>query len=300
DNVIDMNRFPIPKITEMVTGNRKIGLGVMGWADMLIKLRIPYNSEEAIHLGEKLMCFINCEAKKTSHSLALERGAFPNFKSSVYDDGRSESLLRNATVTTIAPTGTISIIGGCSSGIEPLFAISFLRKTPQFELLEVNPLFEEVARKEGFYTPELMMKIARRGSIRDLEEVPEHIRKVFITAMDLNADDHVKMQAAFQRHTDNAVSKTVNFPFTATVEEVTNVFLLAHHLGCKGITIYRDGSRDVQVLNVKREEHKEGHKSGLGNTASSSIPPTANSTPPQPEILRVGAEFSGGCAKCNI
>ncbi len=299
DNVIDMNRFPIPKITEMVIGNRKIGLGVMGWADMLIKLRIPYNSEEAIHLGEKLMCFINCEAKKTSYSLALERGAFPNFRGSVYDDGRSESLLRNATVTTIAPTGTISIIGGCSSGIEPLFAISFLRKTPQFELLEVNPLFEEAARKEGFYTPELMMKIARRGSIRDLEEVPEHIRKVFITAMDLNADDHVKMQAAFQRHTDNAVSKTVNFPFTATVEEVTNVFLLAHHLGCKGITIYRDGSRDVQVLNVKREEHKEG----LGNTTSSPISPTSAATtmtPPQPEILKVGAEFSGGCAKCNI
>ncbi len=290
DNVIDMNKFPIPKITEMVIGNRKIGLGVMGWADMLIKLGIPYDSEEAIALADKVMCFIDCEARNASHKLALERGTFPNFKGSVYDNGKPECKFRNATVTTIAPTGTISIIAECSSGIEPLFAISFLRKTPQFELLEVNPLFEEIARKEGFYTNELMTKIARKGSIQDVKEVPEHIRKIFVTAMDLTPESHVKMQAIFQEHTDNAVSKTVNFPFTATVEDVTNVFLLAYKLGCKGITIYRDGSREVQVLNIKREEKKR-------ESAKEEITPEPKD---KEELMSVGAEFSGGCGKCNV
>jgi len=291
DNVIDMNHFPIPKITEMVNGNRKIGLGVMGWADMLIKIGVPYNSEEAIQLAYKVMCFIDCEGKKASHYLALERGAFPNFKGSVYDDGNPEQVYRNATITTIAPTGTISIIAGCSSGIEPLFAISFIRKTPQFELLEVNPVFEEMARSEGFYTNDLMMKIAQKGSIQDVEEVPEHIRRVFVTSMDLDPEAHVRMQGAFQKHTDNAVSKTVNFPFTATVEDVTKVFLLAYDLGCKGITIYRDGSREVQVLNIKREEKKEEINHEL---------PKIEKTEPTHEVLTVGAEFSGGCAKCNL
>ncbi len=290
DNVIDMNKFPISKITEMVIGNRKIGLGVMGWADMLIKLGVSYDSEEALVLADRVMCFIDCEARNASYKLALQRGTFPNFKGCVYDNGNSECKFRNATVTTIAPTGTISIIANCSSGIEPLFAISFLRKTPQFELLEVNPLFEEIARKEGFYTNELMTKIARKGSIQDVEEVPEHIRKVFVTAMDLTPESHVKMQAIFQKHTDNAVSKTVNFPFTATVEDVTNVFLLAYKSGCKGITIYRDGSREVQVLNIKREEKK-------WESAKEEITPKPKE---KEELMSVGAEFSGGCAKCNV
>ncbi len=291
DNVIDMNRFPISKITEIVIGNRKIGLGVMGWADMLINLRIPYNSPQALELAEGVMCFVDCEARKKSHLLALERGTFPNFKGSIFDNGKGESLMRNATVTTIAPTGSISIIAGCSSGIEPLFAISYLRKTPQFELLEVNPLFEEMARQEGFYTPDLMIKIARKGSVQDLTEIPKPIRNIFVTAMDLSPEDHVRMQAAFQKHTDNAVSKTVNFPFTATVEEVTNVFLLAYKLGCKGITIYRDGSRDIQVLNIKREERREEVKEEM---------PLKPSLEPKEELMTVGAEFSGGCTKCNL
>jgi len=292
DNVIDMNKFPLPQITELVNGNRKIGLGVMGWADMLIKLRIPYNSEEAFRLGEKIMEFINVEAKKASYELAKIRGPFPNFKGSVYDTGKEEDVIRNSTRTTIAPTGTISIIAGASSGIEPLFAISFLRKTPQFELLEVNPLFEEIAREEGFYTIELMKRIAKRGSIQDVEGIPDDIKKVFITAMDLSPEDHVRMQAIFQKHTNNAVSKTVNFPFTASVEDVMNVFLLAYKLGCKGTTIYRDGSRDIQVLNIKREEKKPIEPSDMGNNPENSEK--------KDEILKVGAEFDGGCPKCNL
>ncbi len=292
DNVIDMNKFPLPQITELVNGNRKIGLGVMGWADMLIKLRIPYNSEEAFRLGEKIMEFINVEAKKASCELAKIRGPFPNFKGSVYDTGKEEDVIRNSTRTTIAPTGTISIIAGASSGIEPLFAISFLRKTPQFELLEVNPLFEEIAREEGFYTIELMKRIAKRGSIQDVEGIPDDIKKVFITAMDLSPEDHVRMQAIFQKHTNNAVSKTVNFPFTASVEDVMNVFLLAYKLGCKGTTIYRDGSRDIQVLNIKREEKKPIEPSDMGNNPENSEK--------KEEILKVGAEFDGGCPKCNL
>lgn len=285
DNVIDMNKFPLPKITEMVLGNRKIGLGVMGWADMLIKLRVPYNSEEAIDLGEKIMCFIHCEGRKASQELAKVRGLFPNFKDSVYDNGKEECQIRNATITTIAPTGSISIIAGASSGIEPLFAISYVRKTPQFELLEVNPLFEDLMRKENLYTPELMRKIAKRGSIQGMEEIPEYVRKIFVTAMDLTPESHVRMQAAFQRHTDNAVSKTVNFSFQATVEEIMEVFLMAHRLGCKGITIYRDGSREIQVLNVFRREDKET---------------PAPISKPKEETMTVGAEFDGGCKKCNL
>lgn len=292
DNVIDMNCFPIPKITEMVNSNRKIGLGVMGFADMLIKLKIPYNSGDALQLAEEIMRFIDKEAKAASTVLAKTRSTFPNFKQSLYDDNNPENKVRNATRTTIAPTGSISIIAGCSSGIEPLFAISFLRKTPQFELLEVNPLFEELARQEGFYTEELMKKIAKKGSIQDIEEVPEPIRKVFVTAMDLLPEDHVRIQAAFQRHTDNAVSKTVNFPFTATVEDVAKVFLLAYDLGCKGITIYRDGSRDLQVLNIDREnKFKEAPHEDF---------PLTSSEKKKQEPLTFDSEYSGGCQTCNL
>jgi len=293
DNVIDKSKFPIPKITELVQANRKIGLGVMGFADMLIRLRIPYNSEHALQLAEGIMRCINQEAKAASIELAKIRGTFPNFEQSIYNDNNPENRVRNATRTTIAPTGSISIIAGCSSGIEPLFAISYLRKTPQFELLEVNPLFEEIARQEGFYTEDLMKKIARKGSIQNIEEIPELIRKIFVTAMDLNPEDHVRMQAAFQKHIDNAVSKTVNFPFTATVEEVAKVYLLAYELGCKGITIYRDGSRDLQVLNIAREDK-------IKEKPSQEELPLTSPEKKDSEMLTVDAEYAGGCTTCNL
>jgi ribonucleoside-diphosphate reductase alpha chain len=259
DNVIELNKYPLPQIAEMTHANRKIGLGVMGWADMLIALGIPYKSEEAIALAEKVMGVINGEGHEASRMLAKERGAFPNFKGSIYDQ-RGEPPLRNATVTTIAPTGTLSIIANASSGIEPIFAVSFLRQVlDNNTLIEVNPQFETLAREKGFDSPELMKKIAEHGSIQDLEEIPPEVRRLFITAHDITPEDHIRMQAAFQKYTDNAVSKTVNFPRHATREDVREVFELAYRLGCKGVTIYRDGSRDQQVLSTgKKAEKTEG------------------------------------------
>jgi len=259
DNVIDMNRYPLQKVEEMVEKTRKIGLGVMGWADMLIKLEIPYDSPRAIKLADKVMKFINEKGHRMSEELAEVRGVFPAFTGSVFDDKKSDYKLRNATITTIAPTGTISIISGCSSGIEPLFAVCYTRKNildAGDELIEVNPLFKRVAQREGFYTENLMKKIARQGTVHGLDEVPKKWQDIFVTSHDIDPDTHVKMQAAFQDHTDNAVSKTVNFPNSGTVEDVKNVYMLAFKLGCKGVTIYRDGSRDQQVLNVGGSETK--------------------------------------------
>ncbi|MFO7709771.1 MAG: ribonucleotide-diphosphate reductase subunit alpha, partial [Desulfobacterales bacterium] len=247
DNTIDMSRYPLPEITEMVRGNRKIGLGVMGFADLLFQVGIPYNSEAALQTAEELMQFIQKASHETSAALAAERGVFPNWERSVF---KGQGLTtRNATTTTIAPTGTLSIIAGCSSGIEPLFALSFVRTVMDNDkLMEVNPVFEKVARERGFYSPELMDQVARKGSIHDVEAIPEDVRRVFVTAHDVLPEWHIRMQAAFQKHTDNAVSKTVNLPRDATVEDVRKVYDLAYGLRCKGVTIYRDGSKENQVL----------------------------------------------------
>jgi ribonucleoside-diphosphate reductase alpha chain len=258
DNTIDMSRYPLPEIHEMVHGNRKIGLGVMGFADMLYQLKIPYNSEEALATAETVMRFLQENAHETSQNLAEERGVFPNWEKSIYKDQGVK--LRNATCTTIAPTGTLSIIAGCSSGIEPLFALSFVRNVMDNDkLLEVNPYFEEVANDQRFYSRELMDEIAKRGSIKKIKQIPKDVRKVFVTAHDVSPDWHIRMQAAFQKYTDNAVSKTVNLPHDATVDDVMKVYNLAYELSCKGVTIYRDGSKENQVLSFSRNE-KIGNK----------------------------------------
>ena len=210
DNVIELNKYPLPQIAKMTYANRKIGLGVMGWADMLIALGIPYNSDEAIVLAEKLMKFINDEGHEASRELAKERGAFPNFEGSIYDN-KGEEPIRNATVTTIAPTGTISIIANATSGIEPIYAISYVRQVMEDKILtEIHPRFEQIAKERGFYSKKLMEKIAESGSVQGMDEVPEDVRKIFVTAHDISLEDHVRMQATFQKNTDNAVSKTVN------------------------------------------------------------------------------------------
>jgi ribonucleoside-diphosphate reductase alpha chain len=244
----------------MTRANRKVGLGVMGWADLLILLGIPYDSAEAVQLGEKTMKFITEEARQASIELGEERGAFPNFTGSVFDK-KGARPVRNATSTTIAPTGTISIIANTSSGIEPLFAVSYVRQVLDNDiLLEVHPLFEKIAKERGFYSPELMKLIAEHGTVQGIDEIPEDVRRIFVTSHDITPEDHIRMQAAFQKHTDNAVSKTVNFCNTATKEDVSTVYRLAYKKGCKGVTIYRDGSRDMQVLSVGKKEEKKDEK----------------------------------------
>lgn len=256
DNVIELNKYPLPQIAEMTYANRKIGLGVMGWADMLISLGIPYNSGEAIALAERVMKFIQDEGHAASRQLAEERGPFLNFQGSLYDQ-RGEPPIRNATVTTIAPTGTISIIANASSGIEPIFAVSYVRQVLDHQtLVEVNPRFEKMARETGFFSQELMRKIAERGTIQNMEEIPAGIRSLFVTAHDIAPEDHIRMQAVFQKYTDNAVSKTVNFSRRATVDDVRKVYDLAYQMDCKGVTIYRDGSRDQQVLSTGKKQEK--------------------------------------------
>jgi len=257
DDTIDVSKYPLPEIVKMVKRNRKIGLGVMGFSDMLYQLWVPYNSERALEIAEEVMSFIQTESHKASKDLAEERGVFGSFEQSIFKDMEG-CTYRNATTTTIAPTGTLSIIAGCSSGIEPLFALSFVRNVMDNDrLLEVNPYFEKVAKERGFYSPELMDTIARSGSVKDIEEIPEDVREVFVTAHDIAPEWHIRMQAAFQKYTDNAVSKTVNLPRDCTMDDVLKVYNLAYKLGCKGVTIYRDGSKENQVLSFADKEKRD-------------------------------------------
>ncbi len=276
DNVIEANSFPLREIEKITRqGNRKIGLGVMGFADALVKMGIPYNSERALETADKMISFIYQKAKSASENLAAERGVFSNFHRSIYDHPGGPEL-RNATVLSIAPTGTISIIAGCSSGIEPLFALAFVRNVMEgTRLLEVNPAFEQVARERGFYSKELMEEVAHQGSPRGVADIPEDVRRIFVTDWDIAPDWHVRMQAVFQKYVDNSVSKTVNLPSEATPADIRRIYTLAHELKCKGITVYRYGSKKQQVLTI------------AGQTADPAEDPS-------PYVV-AESEFSGGC-----
>ncbi|MFA6309196.1 MAG: vitamin B12-dependent ribonucleotide reductase [Clostridia bacterium] len=298
DNVIDANKYPLPEIDKMTRSTRKIGLGIMGWADMLCKLNIPYNSQKALNLAEKLMSFIQEESHEASSELAEIKGVFPKYDKSIYK--KKGIKMRNATTTTIAPTGTLSIIAGVSSGIEPLFAISYIRNVmDNDELIEVNPLFKQIAVIDGFYSDDLMKRIAKKGTIKDFEEIPKTVQNVFVTAHDVSPEYHIKMQAAYQKNTDNAVSKTVNLCHDATKDDVREVFFLADKLMCKGVTLYRDGSRDMQVLNIGKVNGKETEKEKTANEGCgdcSSISPR-----PRPDITTGFTEKVGiGCGNLYI
>ena len=241
DNAIDVNKYPIQAIEEMHKGNRKIGLGIMGWADTLILLNIPYNHKEAFSLARDLMRFARATAREASVELAEVRGVFPNFKGSIYDH-IGMPRVRNATTTTIAPTGTLSILSNCSSGIEPIFALAYKRLILDTELYEINRYFFEIAKDRGFYSEELEKKVIEKGHLRGIKDVPKEIKKLFKTAHEIHPEDHIEMQASFQEYTDNAVSKTINMPYRSKKEEVARAFLLAYEKGCKGITIFRYGT----------------------------------------------------------
>jgi ribonucleoside-diphosphate reductase alpha chain len=268
DNVIDASRYPLDAITDKVRTNRKIGLGVMGWADLLFQLGVPYNSQEALNLGEKLMKFVLEESRAASKALAKERGPFPAYDESVFA-AKDLGPYRNATTTTIAPTGTLSIIAGCSSGIEPLFALCFSRNVMDGEkLMEVNPYFEDALKQARCHSAGLMEQVARKGSVANFEHLPEALRRVYVTAMDIEAKWHLRMQAAFQKHTDNAVSKTVNLPNSATVDDIRSIYWMAYEQGCKGVTVYRDGCKSVQVLctgdGAQQQEGAKGERAVKG------------------------------------
>ena len=280
DNVIDVNEYPIEQIAVQSRKNRRIGLGVMGWADMLTALELPYNDQRAYELADRVMSAVYEEAVKSSSDLARTRGRFPNWEQSRYRE--QQLVMRNATVTTVAPTGTISIIAGCSSGIEPLYALVYERRVLDGTvLLEVNPQFEAIARREGFFSESLMRAIAQRGSIQGMEAVPERWQKIFLTSADLTPSEHIRMQATFQKHCDAAVSKTINFPVNATVDEIQESFRLAWELGCKGITVYRDQSRPHQVL----------------STGSPQLSSAATSHPPANEIMERPPRLVGSTEK---
>lgn len=255
DNTIDANKYPVPEIEKMHKGNRKIGLGVMGWADMLIKLGVRYNSQKAYELARGVMKFIRNHAREASSMLAKQRGSFPNYKGSVYDtpDMSSNGGMRNATTTTIAPTGTLSIIAGCSSGIEPLFAVAYKRLVLETELDEIHPYFIEIAKTRGFYSRDLLGKVRAKGSLKGFGDIPLDVKRLFVTAHEIPPEDHIEMQAAFQEFTDNAVSKTVNLKHRATRDDVAGAFLLAYEKGCKGITVFRYGSKRGTMVKFEEE-----------------------------------------------
>ena len=273
DNVIDANKYPLPEITDLANRIRRIGLGIMGWADFLIELGVPYHSEEAIQWAEKLQAFVDDESKVESERLVVERGTFPEWEQSIWGPDatcarrpngeriRPERRLRNCNLTTVAPTGTISIIAGCSSGIEPLFAVAFMRNQAGELMPDVNEHFVEIAKKEGWYSDDLMKRIAESGHIH-FDEVPQRWQRVFVTAHDVTPEWHIKMQAAFQRYTDSAISKTCNFPNDASESYVREIYEMAFALNCKGVTVYRDGSRDMQVLSTGKTAKKVQEQAG--------------------------------------
>ncbi|MCA1849119.1 MAG: ribonucleotide-diphosphate reductase subunit alpha, partial [Actinobacteria bacterium] len=283
DNVIEMNNYPLPEIEKMSKGNRRIGLGVMGFADLLIKLGITYDSEEGLAFAERMMKFIDDEAWEESRTLAEERGVMAHYEGSRHE-ARGDRV-RNATVTTIAPTGTISMIAGCSGGIEPLFAVAFMRRQADMELPDVNPEFVKLAKERGFYSEALMKKVAEHGSVRDILEIPEDVRRVWVTSHDITPEWHVRMQAAFQKYTSMGISKTINLPSEASPKDVEDAYQLAYSLNCKGIAVYRDGSRDAQVLSTGKTE-KPGEKPTM--TPASPEAPTAPPVSPPAQ----GQQFS--------
>lgn len=334
EDVINRSNFPLPEINEMVKGNRKIGLGIMGWADLLFLLKIPYNSEKAVDLAEDIMEFIDYHAKLRSVELAEELGSFPNFKGSIYEKGDIKRLtkhldwdklkkrivksgIRNATLTTIAPTGTISMIANTSGGVEPQFSLVYVKNVMDGEkLLYVNPHFEKAVKDAGIYSKELMEKVAEYGSVAHIDEIPDDIKEIFVTSHDIRPEWHIKMQAAFQKFTDNAVSKTINFTKEATKEDIQIAYEMAYQLGCKGVTVYRDGSRDNQVLNVgskvaetKKTEHKVAPRrrpeivSGVTNkieTGCGHLYVTINSDKSGPFEIFTQMGKVGGCASAQL
>ncbi len=299
DNVIDANNYPLDKIAETTRASRKIGLGVMGWADALLLMNIPYNSDEAVELAERVMRYIENTGRAASSKLAEKRGTFPLFSVSTMKDGVP---MRNATVTTIAPTGTLSIIGGCSSGVEPVFAYAFIRNIMDgTEMVEVNPILTRKLKELGLYNDELLKKIAREGTVAHCEEIPAEVRRVFVCSHDIKPIDHIRMQAAFQRYTDNAVSKTVNFPKEATRNEVRDVYLLAYKEGCKGVTIYRDGSREEQVLNIGKVNREGGKAAEAAPTAVGEVGFGHIEPRPRPDVTRGFTEkMKIGCGSLYV
>src|SRR5687768_6145868 len=276
DNVIDANNYPLPEITDLAQRIRRIGLGVMGFADLLVRLGVPYNSADGVEIGRRIMEFLDEEGKKESERLAETRGAFPEWEKSIWGPDETASRapngerirpmrrLRNCNVTTVAPTGTISIIAGCSSGIEPLFAVAFMRNQAGVLMPDVNEDFVAIARAEGWYSDDLMKRIAESGHI-GFAEVPEKWRRVFVTANHIKPEWHIRMQAAFQEYNDSAISKTCNFAHDATEEYVEEIYRPAYKLNCNGVTVYRDGSRDMQVLStgsIAKKVHDQATSSG--------------------------------------